>query len=203
MKKILFVLLVFSLLVLAGCGSDEITGDVVKEIGEELICEDECSTETCSGNDYVACEDNEGCKKEINKGKVIDKCGVECLYNSDCETNEKCEKDMCIEEVVKYVCPDGETTVDDIINCPKPKEEPKKDTDSGSDFLDALEDLGEALEDSSRITTKINECIEVCCGIECDEIPAMWSEFYSACSQMYYYGGEKGLDDFIEGCRNG
>ena len=105
MKKILFVLFIFSLLVFSGCGSP--TGQVVKDAGEieneepeKPVCSNECSTETCSGFDYIAClEKSDGCKYEENKGKVKGKCSVECISNSDCGNKEKCENYECITQV--------------------------------------------------------------------------------------------------------
>ena len=62
-----------------------------KEV-EASKCLDECSTDTCSGFDYISCsKKSDGCKDIINVGKVKNKCGIECLSNTDCEINEKCD----------------------------------------------------------------------------------------------------------------
>ena len=104
-------------------------------------------------------------------------------------------------EVVKYVCPDGKTTVENVNDCPKPKEEPKQNTNSGSDFVDSLNELKNTLEDTTRINKKIDECTKLCAGEDID-IPVMKVECQSACYQTHYYGGEGALDNLIEEYKN-
>ncbi len=67
------------------------------------------------------------------------------------------------------------------------------------DFDEAMEDLGEALEDleeQSNIYKKLDECTELSAGEDIN-IPAIKNEFYMACYQIYYYGGEEALDEYI------
>jgi len=85
------------------CNSDKKCEDN-KCVEEE--CEDECSSNSCSGKEYIVCsEQSDGCKDEINNGKVIDKCSVECLTNSDCSSNQKCENNLCAENEVTSSIP--------------------------------------------------------------------------------------------------
>lgn len=67
-------------------------------------CPDKCSTDRCSGKEYIAClrqEDN--CYDEINKGIVTGKCDVECKIDDNCDNNEKCENYVCVEKECKQV----------------------------------------------------------------------------------------------------
>lgn len=66
------------------------------EITYELGCEDlqqYCSAgqEKCSGTNYFSCLNGYW----QSEGHVIGKCGVECLSNSDCSTDETCEDYSC------------------------------------------------------------------------------------------------------------
>lgn len=104
-KAIIFGLVVFSILFLIGCSSKTtttekdadkqlITTETVKEV--KPSCSDECSSNSCDDFNYIYCvRAEDGCKHRDNKGKIINKCGVECLSNSDCETNEECESYKC------------------------------------------------------------------------------------------------------------
>ncbi|MCX6742066.1 MAG: hypothetical protein NTX24_02735 [Candidatus Pacearchaeota archaeon] len=47
------------------------------------------------------------------------------------------------------------------------------------------------------INLKLDKCTKLCAG-EDIEIPAVKDECYSSCYQIYYYGGEKELDNLIE-----
>lgn len=47
------------------------------------------------------------------------------------------------------------------------------------------------------INKKINDCTELCAGTDI-EIPAVKTDCHSTCYQVYYYGGEKDLDDLIK-----
>lgn len=65
-------------------------------------CENECNENDCKGRDWYHCvKDKYGCDVWVSQGKIVDKCGVECLDNSYCNDNEiceennKCKKDWC------------------------------------------------------------------------------------------------------------
>ena len=60
----------------------------------------------------------------------------------------------------------------------------------------------EKLDDTLKINKKVDECAELCAG-ESKEIPAVLIECKSACYEVYYYGGETELDNFIEEYKNG
>lgn len=81
------------------CQSDEIceNNKCVKS------CQDKCSTDTCDGMIFVACEKlSDGCKYEINKGKTVSKCGVECIKDSDCTGNDKeCKNNKCVAKPIE------------------------------------------------------------------------------------------------------
>jgi hypothetical protein len=46
------------------------------------------------------------------------------------------------------------------------------------------------------INKKIDDCTRLCAGTDI-EIPAVKTDCHSTCYQVYYYGGEKDLDDLI------
>lgn len=47
------------------------------------------------------------------------------------------------------------------------------------------------------INKKIDDCTKLCAGADVN-IPVIKNECHSACYQVYYYGGEKDLDDLIK-----
>lgn len=47
------------------------------------------------------------------------------------------------------------------------------------------------------ISSKLNECTKLCSGEDIN-IPAVKSDCYSTCYQVYYNLGEQGLDDLIK-----
>ena len=66
------------------------------QTSEKVSCTDECTSDSCDGLEFISCEKlSDGCKYKINKGKVIGKCGVECLSNTDCLSNEECIDYKC------------------------------------------------------------------------------------------------------------
>lgn len=71
------------------CDTDEINKvEYLQEEPDPVSCLDACSSDTCSGKYYVAClTQPDGCKDKINKGIIINRCGVECLKGSDCKLN--------------------------------------------------------------------------------------------------------------------
>lgn len=89
----------------AGCIDEQ--GNIVEEkntplqiktdsIEPKSTCFDECSSDSCIGTYYYKCkEQSDGCKEEIDKGRVIGKCNVECLENNDCGSGEECSYYEC------------------------------------------------------------------------------------------------------------
>lgn len=47
------------------------------------------------------------------------------------------------------------------------------------------------------INKKIDGCTKLCAGEDID-IPAVKTDCYSSCYQIYYYGGEADLDEYIK-----
>lgn len=47
------------------------------------------------------------------------------------------------------------------------------------------------------INKKIDKCTKLCAGEDVD-IPAVKADCYSSCYQIYYYGGETDLDEYIK-----
>ena len=85
---------------------DEIVEETeLEEVGEEEEeeeaegCNDECSSDSCSGFDYTEClMKSDGCKDKSFRGKIKGKCGVECTTDNDCDSDEKCENYKCVGE---------------------------------------------------------------------------------------------------------
>ena len=81
------------------CDNDEGTKEeIVKEEVEESeeTCTNKCSSDSCDGEEYIAClEQSDGCKDKVNKGKIIGKCGVKCISNNDCGSNQECLSNEC------------------------------------------------------------------------------------------------------------
>ena len=66
-----------------------------------MVCKDECSQSLCFGLDYEECIiDSDTCQHKLTKKKIKDKCGVECLSNSDCISLEQCKSYKCISLIV-------------------------------------------------------------------------------------------------------
>lgn len=66
-------------------------------------------------------------------------------------------------------------------------------------FNEALKELNESLSgvrEQQSIYKKIDECTELCAG-ESIDIPVIKNECWYGCYQVYYYGGESGLDEYI------
>ena len=81
------------------CDKDEEEPEptVTTTIPEEEGCEDECSSEFCTGLDYTEClMKSDGCKDKNFRGKVPGKCGVECTTDNNCDSNEECENYKCL-----------------------------------------------------------------------------------------------------------
>jgi hypothetical protein len=64
---------------------------------EAIECTNQCTADTCKGTTYLKCMTaNTGCKIKEDMGIVKDKCGVECLKNSDCTSNKICSSHSCV-----------------------------------------------------------------------------------------------------------
>ena len=64
---------------------------------EEETCVDECFDTDCLGSDFIDCvSKSDGCRDEINKGKIVGKCGINCLTNSDCSIDKECKNYQCV-----------------------------------------------------------------------------------------------------------
>lgn len=71
------------------------------EICENNICEERlCSEgdEKCEGYVIYACENNEW----VWKGRVVAKCGLECMFDSDCQIDYSCENNICVEGIKTF-----------------------------------------------------------------------------------------------------
>ena len=80
------------------CDKDEkkAAGQPAKATGAATLCSDECSADTCDDKEYISClTQSDGCKDEVNRGRIIDKCGVECLRDSDCRSDKECDGSKC------------------------------------------------------------------------------------------------------------
>jgi len=67
-------------------------------IEKKQICTAECSQSTCDGIYFVDClVGKDGCKEKQAKEKMIGKCGVECLKDFDCSSDEICSSNRCEE----------------------------------------------------------------------------------------------------------
>ena len=168
------------------------TEDIYKEV--KPSCTDECSSDYCKGFDFISCQTKEnGCKDKVDKGKIKGKCNVECLSGPDCKSTEQCDNFGCIPKVVQET---ASTTPQVNI--------PIEDTNSETDELlnklkKGIEDLNEELKKTSAISVKISECAKLWAGES--DVPYLIIEGNNACSNVYFYGGEKELDDYINGLR--
>lgn len=106
-KNFYFVLLiVVSLLFGFGMGSNN--------PGSE--CENTCYGNHCDGYDFIECEIVSDCWIEVDKGKVIGKCGVECLIDDDCSIDEECNYVICTEINITINDTNNVSNVTNIIN---------------------------------------------------------------------------------------
>ena len=72
-------------------------------------------------------------------------------------------------------------------------------SNSLKDLRNSLQDLSNKLAETTRINKKIDDCSIKCAGAEAN-IPAVKNQFYLACYDVYYNGGEAELDTFAAGC---
>jgi hypothetical protein len=80
-------------------------------------CNNECSSDTCAGYDFIKCSlDASGCKYIENKGVQIGKCGVECIDSTGCSNGDIClqyvcdsyQGNTCSNECSSYTCQGNE-----------------------------------------------------------------------------------------------
>jgi len=58
---------------------------------QPISCKNECTQDSCDVNIYYQCvKQADGCYDKINKGKIIGKCNVNCLKDSDCASGQEC-----------------------------------------------------------------------------------------------------------------
>lgn len=110
-KEILVAILLTIFLI--GCSKD--TAETADTAAKD--CSDQCTEDSCAGNEYVACvEADSSCREELNKGLTVGKCGVECLNNSDCGEAEECISNTCecniVEKPIPYNLSDETSTID-------------------------------------------------------------------------------------------
>lgn len=107
--KIIIPIFIIGLVFFSGCTDSETpTGEAIVNSQEansyQKECNDECSSSKCEDLIYFSCEDrdSDGCNEEVNKGKVLGKCGVECISDSDCTYSyEECKNNLCTEKPVE------------------------------------------------------------------------------------------------------
>ena len=86
------------------CSSNEECLDYKCEI-KEIVCVDECFDTDCLGSDFIDCvSKSDGCRDEVNKGKIRFKCGIDCLTDSDCSIDRKCKDYQCVICLINSDC---------------------------------------------------------------------------------------------------
>lgn len=127
-------------------------------------------------------------------------CGVSGIQRRTCEDVNDCgnlkwkpsETKSC-----EYDVPQGEK-----IEIAQKETEVSFDFDEWlTGFSESLSDLEESLGEQKVKSDKIKECTELCAG-EDIVIPYIKSECSLSCNQIYYYGGEDSLDEFILEMKN-
>ena len=58
-------------------------------------CSDECSQDSCDNGNFVQCIESDGCKQKVDQGKVVGKCGIECLSDAHCSAGVSCTNNKC------------------------------------------------------------------------------------------------------------
>ena len=74
------------------------------------------------------------------------------------------------------------------------------ETSAEPEVVKVLEETKETIVNYQDKTEKLNECTRLCAGEDYD-IPVYKDEWYSACYEIYYYGGMEALDKQIAECR--
>lgn len=170
MRKIIYLTLVvlcFALIIISGCSnSSNLTGKSNNPTGNAVqgnsqnnnveqttttqtpSCTDECSSDSCEGNNFISCEtQSNGCKDSINKGEVKGQCGILCEHDSDCSSYEKCSNNNCMD--VSCSCGEVKSHKCEHYEC-------CSNSDCGSDE-----------KCTSHECVKVQECTDECSSYEC------------------------------------
>jgi hypothetical protein len=131
MKHTIFVILIISLLLLAGCvipqvleEKSKVTSEkeVLTKIEEKVIpepiekCKDECLQDQCNRGDYTECFKNEkGCMEKRYKGKSVGKCGIECLSDDNCSSKRRCNEFLICEDKPRGLTRDNPANIGEIV----------------------------------------------------------------------------------------
>lgn len=83
-----------------------------KEIIEPVSCQ-ECIEDTCIGKLSTVCQIDGNCSKKIEEGYILNKCGVECLNNSDCKPGYRCANYECCSDP----CREDYCLADEFVRC--------------------------------------------------------------------------------------
>lgn len=93
MKKSFKLFICLFLIFIIGCSNE------LNEVNSEsyFSCVNECEKNICnSNNEFIKCDiKSNGCKVKENQGKILGKCDIQCLENTDCENNEICKNNKC------------------------------------------------------------------------------------------------------------
>lgn len=169
-KEVLIILSLFliSILILS-CSKDitEAESEIEMNIQETFHpCEDECTIPSCNDLEFIDCiEDENECKKQQNKGKILDECRVECFSDLNCKSGQVCtDFNKCL------TLPEETQSLDNI-----------------------LKEKKEELEKQKLLDDKLDRCTKMCAG-ERYSVPAVKDQCYNNCYQIYYNQGEEGLD---------
>lgn len=197
-----FVLL---MLFLIGCELQEdyeTSQDSVENIESNSLLENEASENLAEG-----VEEEQEIEEEPEAEEIIVEqptCTDECsqpicsgLYYIDCLTEDNGCKEKQTREKIKGKCEvecleDSDCSSDETCSSNKCEEK--------SDFLKALEEAQEELENYQERTDKLDECTRVCAGEDYD-IPVVKDQWYLVCYQLYYNLGMDALDDQIAECQ--
>ncbi|MBI1935571.1 hypothetical protein HYS31_03960 [Candidatus Woesearchaeota archaeon] len=159
------------------CNQDSECSNAKKCQSYKCECSDKCSSDSCSGFEFISCEsDLDGCKNSIRRGLIKGKCNVDCVSNSDCSSNYECLTYKCIKKISENV------------------------ESQASTISDSLKQLQEKLKEQQKINSKVDECAKLCAG-EQYNIPYVKDTFWSTCYEVYYYAGEEALNEMIADCK--
>jgi hypothetical protein len=92
------------------CDNDESANQQVHDVPQSNIpgdqqnndpqCADQCTSSNCKGKEYFGCKKSDvGCNHEYYIGMTIGECGVECFGNSDCDSDQICVSNLCVQKV--------------------------------------------------------------------------------------------------------
>lgn len=92
--------------------------------------------------------------------------------------------------------------IDDIVTQEPTNPIPQENEQEKTSVEEYLEQLKETVEESKTNMgnyQKIRDCAKKCSGEHAD-IPAVYNEFYSACYELYYYGGIEEMESYMNSC---